>query len=62
MSSPSRGNLVLDVRAFDPSLRRSMIFAVVDQCVVSTAATISFSCRITIPVVSDTRSSSPFPR
>ncbi len=33
MSSPSRGNLVLDVRAFDPALRRAMIFAVVDTCV-----------------------------
>jgi len=33
MSSTSRGNLVLDIRAFDPSLRRAMIFAVVDKCV-----------------------------
>jgi len=29
----SRGNLVVDVRSFDPALRRAMIFAVVDKLV-----------------------------
>jgi len=33
MASRSRGNLVLDIRAFDPAMRRAMIFAVVDKLV-----------------------------
>jgi uncharacterized protein (DUF2249 family) len=46
MSSPLRGNLVLDVRAFDPSLRRAMIFAVVDKCV-------DLDCRDDLILVAD---------
>lgn len=46
MSSLSRGNLVLDVRAFDPALRRAMIFAVVDECV-------NLDCRDDLILVSD---------
>lgn len=33
MVSASRGNLVVDIRAFDPAMRRAMIFAVVDKMV-----------------------------
>ncbi len=46
MSSSPRGNLVLDIRAFDPSLRRAMIFAVVDTCV-------GLACRDDLILVSD---------
>jgi len=46
MSSASRGNLVLDIRAFDPSLRRAMIFSVVDKCV-------DLSCGDDLILVSD---------
>jgi len=46
MSTASRGNLVLDVRALDPSLRRAMIFAVVDTCV-------GLACRDDLILVSD---------
>lgn len=31
--SVSRGNLVVDIRAFDPASRRALIFAVVDKMV-----------------------------